>query len=407
MVGAPYLVALNLTRRCNLDCAHCYLDAGKRRDADPQELTTREVCALIGDIAALSDETMLVLSGGEPLLRPDIEQIAAHAAGLGLMVVVGTNGMALTDRRVAALKGAGVVGVGISVDSLDPGRHDAFRGLPGSFGRTMAGIDACRRGGLGFQIHFTVTDDTAGELDAMIAFAQSIGAIALNVFFLVCTGRGRYVSNISRAGYDRTLRHLTRAARAAEGIMIRAKCAPHFKRMAIELDAGWPITLAHGYEAGGCLAGTRYARVTPSGEITPCPYMEISAGSIRERGFADIWQDAPVFERLLSSAALDADEDDISGSGYVIHCLEASLWCAAQHPTRYRDAVLAAVNLGDDTDTTAAVTGALMGLNLGYQAIPPLWVEGLARRDAVFRLCRDFAERVVEEAEDARAEQAS
>jgi len=298
MVGAPYLVALNLTRRCNLDCAHCYLDAGKRRDADPQELTTREVCALIGDIAALSDETMLVLSGGEPLLRPDIEQIAAHAAGLGLMVVVGTNGMALTDRRVAALKGAGVVGVGISVDSLDPGRHDAFRGLPGSFGRTMAGIDACRRGGLGFQIHFTVTDDTAGELDAMIAFAQSIGAIALNVFFLVCTGRGRYVSNISRAGYDRTLRHLTRAARAAEGIMIRAKCAPHFKRMAIELDAGWPITLAHGYEAGGCLAGTRYARVTPSGEITPCPYMEISAGSIRERGFADIWQDAPVFERL-------------------------------------------------------------------------------------------------------------
>ncbi|MCA9690833.1 MAG: O-acetyl-ADP-ribose deacetylase [Myxococcales bacterium] len=117
--------------------------------------------------------------------------------------------------------------------------------------------------------------------------------------------------------------------------------------------------------------------------------------------------EAPVFERLLSSAALDADEDDISGSGYVIHCLEASLWCAAQHPTRYRDAVLAAVNLGDDTDTTAAVTGALMGLNLGYQAIPPLWVEGLARRDAVFRLCRDFAERVVEEAEDARAEQAS
>lgn len=298
MADAPYLVALNLTRRCNLRCAHCYLDAGARSNTDPGELTTAEAFALLDDIAALSDETMVVLTGGEPLLRRDLEQIAAHAAGLGLMVVVGTNGMALTDRRVAALHHAGVRGVGISVDSLDPDRHDAFRGLPGGFARTMDGIDACRRAGLGFQIHFTVTGDTAGELDAMITFARSCGAIALNVFFLVCTGRGRHVSNISRAGYDRALRQLTRAAHDTEGIMIRAKCAPHFKRMAIELDPGWPITMAHGYEAGGCLAGTRYARVTPEGEVTPCPYMELSAGSIRDHCFADIWRDAPVFERL-------------------------------------------------------------------------------------------------------------
>lgn len=298
MTDAPYLVALNLTRRCNLACAHCYLDAGARAATDPEELGTDEVRALIDDIAALGGETMVVLTGGEPLLRRDIEPIAAHAAGLGLMVVVGTNGMALTRWRVATLQGAGVAGVGISVDSLDPERHDAFRGLPGGFARTMDGIDNCRRAGLGFQIHFTVTDDTAGELDAMIAFARSCGAIALNVFFLVGTGRGRHVSNISRAGYDRTLRRLTRAARDTEGIMIRAKCAPHFKRMAIELDPDWPITTAHGYEAGGCLAGTRYARVTPSGEVTPCPYIAHSAGSIRQRRFAEIWQDAPVFARL-------------------------------------------------------------------------------------------------------------
>lgn len=298
MADAPYLVALNLTRRCNLRCAHCYLDAGARSNADPEELTTAEVFALLDDIAALSDETMVVLTGGEPLLRRDLERIAAHATDLGLMVVVGSNGMALTERRVAGLQAAGVRGVGISVDSLDPGRHDAFRGLPGSFARTMDGIDTCRRAGLGLQIHFTVTDDTADELDAMIAFARSCGAIALNVFFLVCTGRGRHVSNISRAGYDRTLRQLTRAAHDTEGLMIRAKCAPHFKRMAIELDPDWSITMAHGYEAGGCLAGTRYARVTPAGEVTPCPYMELSAGSIRDRGFADIWRDAPVFEHL-------------------------------------------------------------------------------------------------------------
>mgnify|MGYP002712979744 CR=1 FL=1 len=298
MTDAPYLVALNLTRRCNLRCAHCYLDAGGRRNADPEELATAEVFTLLDDIAALRDETMVVLTGGEPLLRRDLERIAAHATGLGLMVVVGSNGMALTERRVAGLQEAGVRGVGISVDSLDPDRHDAFRGLPGSFARTMDGIDTCRRAGLGLQIHFTVTDDTADELDAMIAFARSCGAIALNVFFLVCTGRGRHVSNISRAGYDRTLRRLTRAAHDTEGIMIRAKCAPHFKRMAIELDPDWPITMAQGYEAGGCLAGTRYARVTPAGDVTPCPYMDLSAGSIRDSSFAEIWRDAPVFERL-------------------------------------------------------------------------------------------------------------
>lgn len=298
MADAPYLVALNLTRRCNLRCAHCYLDAGARNNTDPDELTTAEACGLINDIAGLSDETMVVLTGGEPLLRHDLEQIATQAADLGLMVVVGTNGMALTARRVASLRQAGVQGIGISVDSLDPDRHDAFRGLSGGFARTMDGIDACRRAGLGFQIHFTVTDDNAEELDAMIAFARTCGAIALNVFFMVCTGRGRQVSSISRAGYDRTLRRLTKSAHETGEIMVRAKCAPHFKRMAIELDPHWPITMAHGYDAGGCLAGTRYARVTPEGDVTPCPYMELSAGSIRDRGFAEIWRDAPVFKQL-------------------------------------------------------------------------------------------------------------
>lgn len=297
-IAAPYVVALNLTRRCNLACAHCYLDAGARRMEDPEELSTAEACQLVGEIAELSDETMVVLTGGEPLMRRDIEAIARHGTDLGLMMVVGTNGMALTPRRAVSLAEAGVRGVGISVDSLDPSRHDRFRGLPGAFARTMSGIDAARAAGLAFQIHFTVTDDTADELDDMIVFSRSLGALALNVFFLICTGRGRHMSAISGAAYDRVLRHLTRAAHDEDGMMIRAKCAPHFKRIALELDPDWPITAAQGYEAGACLAGTRYARVTPDGEVTPCPYMEISAGSIRRSGFAEIWREAQVFAEL-------------------------------------------------------------------------------------------------------------
>jgi len=294
----PFLVALNLTRRCNLRCAHCYLDAGTRADGGSAELSTNEVRSLLDDIAALSDETMVVFTGGEPMLRRDLTALVAHAAGLGLMAVIGTNGMLLDDARARELREAGLQGVGISVDSLDPDFHDAFRGRTGSWARAMAAIDACRRNDLRFQIHFSVNDDNADELDDMVAFARDSGAFVLNVFFLVCTGRGQEATNVSVDTHDRVLRRITEIARDESGLMVRAKCAPHFKRMAWELDPTWPITAAHGYEAGGCLAGTRYCRVTPEGGITACPYMEEEVGSVREADFAAIWRDAPQFQAL-------------------------------------------------------------------------------------------------------------
>ncbi|MCC6888045.1 MAG: radical SAM protein [Hyphomicrobiales bacterium] len=297
-IEPPFLVALNLTRRCNLGCAHCYLDAGVLRSGAPGELATDEVFALLADIASLSNETMVVLTGGEPLLRPDLEAIARRAADLGLMVVVGTNGMLLLPRRVAALQAAGVRAVGISLDSLDPGHHDRFRGRSGAWQATLAGIEACRRGGLMFQIHFTATDDNADQLDDMIAFARDVGAAVLNVFFVVCTGRGRTLSNISVDRYEAMLQRLAQAAAAESTLVVRARCAPHFKRLAQQLSPPLPITLADGYEAGGCLAGTRYCRVTPEGDLTPCPYMELAAGSLRETGFAILWRDAPLFATL-------------------------------------------------------------------------------------------------------------
>jgi radical SAM protein with 4Fe4S-binding SPASM domain len=162
----------------------------------------------------------------------------------------------------------------------------------------MAGIDACRRNDLRFQLHFSVTDDNAHELDDMIAFARSSGAFVFNVFFMVCTGRGEKISNISVETYERVLAQVTQSARQETGLIVRAKCAPHFKRMALELDPAWPVTTAHGYEAGGCLAGIRYARVTPEGDITPCPYMETSVGNVRSESFAELWRTAPVFKQL-------------------------------------------------------------------------------------------------------------
>ena len=294
----PYLVALNLTRRCNLACDHCYLDAKVMKEGSTDEMTTDEIKSVLDDIASLSPECMVVLTGGEPLLRRDIEEIAAHASALGLMVVIGSNGLLLTAERVESLKRAGVAGIGISLDSLIPEKHDAFRGRKGAWDKTMAAIDACVAGGLAFQLHFSVTDDTAGEIDDMVAFARDAGAMVLNVFFLVCTGRGEKYSDISPEKYEQVLRRVAIAARNEKRLMVRAKCAPHFKRIAIEIDPDWAITSAHGYDAGGCLAATRYARITPEGEVTPCPYMETSAGSVRATPFSEIWRDAPVFQAL-------------------------------------------------------------------------------------------------------------
>lgn len=299
-IDPPFLVALNLTRRCNLACSHCYLDANVRTAGTGLELKTFEVKALFDRILALSDETMIVLTGGEPLMRSDLCELVAYASSFGLMVVVGTNGTLLDAGRVTALQSAGARALGISLDSLDPDYHDRFRGLSGAWRATLAGIDACRRAGLMFQLHFTVTDDNADELDDMIAFACTAGAAVLNVFFVVCTGRGKSLSNISADTYDRVLHRLAEAARDESDLIVRARCAPHFIRLTREVDPPPPITLADGYEAAGCLAGKRYCRVTPEGDLTPCPYIEVSAGSVRDTEFAVLWHEAPLFMALRS-----------------------------------------------------------------------------------------------------------
>ncbi|HFC53650.1 MAG TPA: radical SAM protein, partial [Gammaproteobacteria bacterium] len=293
-----FLLAINLTRRCNLACAHCYLDAATLQHGTEEELTSAEVCRLLDEIAARSTETMVVLTGGEPLLRSDLEQILAHGSALGLAMVVGTNGLLLTEPRVRSLKAAGTMGLGISLDFLDPEYHDNFRGRPGSWRRALAGMEACRRHRLPFQIHFSVTRENAGQLPAMIRFTRSVGARVLNIFFLVCTGRGETMSDISPQRYEQLLRQIAEAQEEHPDIMIRARCAPHYKRIIHQRDPRSPLTLAEGYEGGGCLAGRHYCRITPEGTVTACPYIETGADNIRERGFLEIWDHAPLFRQL-------------------------------------------------------------------------------------------------------------
>ncbi|MDP1997342.1 MAG: radical SAM protein [Gallionella sp.] len=293
-----FLLAINLTKRCNLACAHCYMDAETLKQGGEGELATQEVRGLLEDIAGRSTETMVVLTGGEPLMRPDLEELLAHGTELGLSMVVGTNGVALTDKRVQSLKAAGAMGAGISVDSLDPQKHDAFRGLPGAWEKTLNGIEACKRHDLSFQIHFSVTESNADEIPAMIDFARASGARVLNVFFLICTGRGESMSDISPVTYERVLEQLVEAQEQSQDLLIRARCAPHYKRIAYQRNPQSTLTRAAGYEGGGCLAGIHYCRITPEGGVTACPYIPDEEGSIRDTKFWDIWDQSLVFQSL-------------------------------------------------------------------------------------------------------------
>ncbi len=292
------LLAINLTRRCNLACQHCYLDAETLQQGSPNELSTEEVCGLLDDIAQRSTETMVVLTGGEPLVRRDLEILIAHGAQLGLSMVIGTNGVLLTEQRVKSLKKSAVLGLGISLDSLNPTFHDTFRAVPGAWAKTMAGIENCRRHALSFQIHFSVTDNNADELPAMIDFARGCGARVFNVFFLVCTGRGQFMSDISAARYEEVLKYLIEAQKNNQELIIRSRCAPHFKRIAYQQHPKSPLNRISGNEGDGCIAGTHYCRITPEGGVTACPYMPDELGNIRENSFWDIWENAPVFKAL-------------------------------------------------------------------------------------------------------------
>jgi AdoMet-dependent heme synthase len=289
----PALVSWNLTRRCNLRCPHCYLEAGRPAG---EELSTAECLALLEELQESGTE-MLILTGGEPLLRRDIHELARAASAAGIWTVMGTNGVLLTDAVAATMVDCGVRGVAISLDSADPARHDAFRGGPGSWQHAVRALDTCRAHGLQVLVQTTVTEDNALEVPALIDFARGRGAWSFNLYFLVQTGRGRAMEELSPARTEEVLTTLVDQQEAHRPMLVRAKCAPQFKRIA------WQRGQA-GLESGGCMAGTQYCRITPEGDVTPCPYMTAVAGNVRALSFREIWLGSPLLASLRNPARL-------------------------------------------------------------------------------------------------------
>ena len=238
----PYVISWNLTYRCNLACEHCYLDAGgtplvdTENFADRSELGTEECFKVIDEIAAFAPECLTILTGGEPLLRRDILEIVRRAAERDLWVVVGTNGVRITENLASRLAEAGARGLSLSLDALDPDRHDRFRNVRGAWRNTVEGAEILNRTGLPFIVQTTAGSHNLGELDAIADFAHDrLAAKVWNLYFLVPTGRGQFVSDITPAQYDEVLASLYRIQRKYAGrMLVNAKCAPHYIKTVLE-----------------------------------------------------------------------------------------------------------------------------------------------------------------------------
>ena len=289
----PSLISWNLTKKCNLRCPHCYMEAGRKAE---DELATEECLELIGEMKALGTE-MLILTGGEPLLRKDIYEIARYASDQRIWVVMGTNGVLITDRVAEKMVACGVKGVGISIDSLDPAKHNSFRGGPDAWEYSVKALDICRAHGLEVLVQTTIMDMNYAEVPRLIEFAREKGAWSFNLYFLVQTGRGQEMNDLSAEGTEEMLSYLVGVQDQHKPMLVRSKCAPHFKRISYERGLG-------GLESGGCMAGSEYCRITPEGNVTPCPYMTVVAGNVRETSFTEIWESSPVLLQLRDARNL-------------------------------------------------------------------------------------------------------
>lgn len=293
----PKWIAWEITGRCNLNCIHCRCDASMESAAG--DFNTEEAKRLLDEIAAYS-KPVIVLSGGEPLLREDLFEIAQHGTELGLRMCIATNGTLINDRICEQMKEAQIRMVSLSVDGSTAEIHDNFRNQKGAFAGTMRGISFLKKHGIPFLINSSFTKRNQEDIPNVYKLAKDLGATAWYMFMIVPTGRGEDIMNelISAEDYEEILDWHFHQELEEEEMLMRPTCAPHYYRISLQKAKEEKIdykrrSLSFSTGGGkGCIAGQTIALITQHGDVQPCSYFPHSAGNVKEKSFKDIWENS-------------------------------------------------------------------------------------------------------------------
>ncbi len=304
MEFTPKWIAWEITRRCNLKCVHCRSSSELEVKEHP-DFSFDEAKRVIDDISSYA-QPVVVLSGGEPLLRADVFDIAKYGAGKGLRMCMATNGTLVTPEICAKIKDADIKMVSLSLDGSTAAVHDNFRNSPGAFDATVNAAKLFNEHGIKFLVNSSFTKRNQAEIPKVYKFVKGLGATAWYMFMIVPTGRGEDIMEelISVDDYEDLLEWHYAMEKEEDEMLVRPTCAPSYYRIVLqkskeEGDGFKRRTLQ--FSTGGskgCLAGQLIALLDVDGNLLPCSYFPMAAGNIREQSFKDIWENSPLFKDL-------------------------------------------------------------------------------------------------------------
>ncbi|MBU4407800.1 MAG: radical SAM protein [Proteobacteria bacterium] len=305
----PKWIAWEITRRCNLKCVHCRSSSGLEATGHP-DFTLAEARRVLDDIASYA-KPVVVLSGGEPLLRPDVFEIATYGTGLGLRMCLATNGTLVTREICGKIKGAGIKMVSLSLDGASAEVHDNFRNQPGAFAGTLNAAKLFKENGIQFLINSSFTKRNQEEIPKIYHLAKELGATAWYMFMIVPTGRGEDIMDelIAPEDYEKLLVWHYEMEKGEKDILVRPTCAPNYYRVVLQQAK----EKGDDYErrslqfstggSKGCLAGQLISLIDVDGNVLPCSYFPLAAGNIREKSFREIWEHSELFHDLRNFKA--------------------------------------------------------------------------------------------------------
>ncbi len=308
----PRLIAWEVTRTCHMNCKHCR--GGAVNQAYDNEFTLDEIKKVLDNVASFA-KPIIILTGGEPMLRDDIYEISSYGDSIGLRMVMAPCGMLITEESIEKMKEAGIKRISLSIDGASAKTHDAFRQKPGAFDEVIKAAKIAKENGMEFQINSTIHKKNVKELPKILDLAVELGAESFHPFLLVPTGRAKSLADqeIPPEEYERVLNWIY-DQKEKVAIQFKPTCAPHYYRISRQRGAkegvkpSHPNSGAHPHgghprfasSGKGCIGGQAFAFISHIGKVQICGFLEEEAGDLRKEdyNFKKIWDDSPLFSKI-------------------------------------------------------------------------------------------------------------